>query len=618
TALRPQDIVWPAVAVVALLALGLYGLVRVGRGRALGLAVGYQLAPLALGLITLVHTTQFGARFLFLGSPGYVLALAGAIVLLARLQWAWSVAPLALMGGLAGLAVHNMTFSDQFSDKAYSRLAAELARRIGPKDAVVLDGVSQSLQYWYYGQLRDGIGQPVAILPLDRTGNGADGTPVDIDRTRQAIDQLASGRTGLWLIDDDSLRYDPNLDTQRILASESFRASSQGFRGQRLDYYAIGRPGPMATTSVKLDGVSLMGTSRLDHNVPAGRAAPIALAWQSARDNPPAFKESLRLLDGSGALVAQDDEPAGQGFWPASWPAGTSRQENRGLLIPVGTPPGAYKLQLVAYEAGSGKSLGQPVELGPVQVDHSAPQRPEAAGLQPANVTLGGERLVGLGLAPEVDAGEKLPLTLLWSGTTAPDAESVTVTFGGTSIVHQIGGGYSTNQWQPADVVRDQIPIRVPATMQPGEYPLLAGQTQLAKVRVLPTKRLFSPPPMPHVSNARFGDVAQLLGYDLEPGAGGIQLRLVWKALNETPVSYTVFVHALGDDGKIRAQVDQAPGTDHWDSGQIVPASYALAASGDYKLEIGMYDAAKGTRLPVCMAVSGCLEPADHLDLPPK
>jgi len=641
TAFRPADVLWPTVAAVAMLVLGVYGLAQAGGRRALGLSLGYQLAPLLFGLATLLHTTQFGARFLFLGSPGYLLIVAGGLAFLSHRLGAWPgprfdlsfrasreeprggfpallLAPLAILGGLAGFAVHNTTFSDRFTDKGYSRLAAYLAQHIGANDSVVLNGISQSLQYWYYAELRDGISQRVAILPLKADGGGADGAPVDLGQTQRGLSQITAGRTGAWLIDDDSLRYDPHLDTQRMLASQGFRAFSQAFRGQRLDYYALGQAGPLAGITAQLDGVSLVQASRLDRPIPAGQAVPLQLLWQAARDNPAPFKESLRLIDGGGALVNQVDGSPGAGLWPAAWQAGRSREDRPGLPVPVGTPPGSYQVQIVAYDTASGKPLGAPVDLQQIQVDHSAPQRVSAAGLAPANAIVGGEHLVGIGLPSEVSAGEKLTVRLLWSGGRTPDPASAPLTFGNSQVLHQIGGGaYPTSDWQPRDVVRDMAIIRVAAGMQPGSYPLLAGQDRLATVKVLPTKRLFSAPPIAHPSAARFGKVAQLLGYDVAPTSNGIHLRLIWRAIGETTVPYTVFVHALGDGGTILAQADVPAGTDNWDVGQVVPADYTLAvnASGA-TLEIGMYDPRSGTRLPVCTGASGCAQAADHLDLP--
>jgi hypothetical protein len=97
-----------------------------------------------------------------------------------------------------------------------------------------------------------------------------------------------------------------------------------------------------------------------------------------------------------------------------------------------------------------------------------------------------------------------------------------------------------------------------------------------------------------------------------------VRVRLIWKALSEGDVSYTAFVHALGPDGRVAAQVDRPLGTDNWDSGEVVPADYELTVSGPYTLELGLYDARDGARLPVCAGDSGCSHPADHVNLVPN
>ncbi len=72
---------------------------------------------------------------------------------------------------------------------------------------------------------------------------------------------------------------------------------------------------------------------------------------------------------------------------------------------------------------------------------------------------------------------------------------------------------------------------------------------------------------------------------------------------------YTVFVHLLGPDGQVWGQVDRAPGdgqrpTSGWLPGEVLLDRYAVplevgAPSGVYRVEVGLYEAATGRRLPV-------------------
>jgi hypothetical protein len=110
-----------------------------------------------------------------------------------------------------------------------------------------------------------------------------------------------------------------------------------------------------------------------------------------------------------------------------------------------------------------------------------------------------------------------------------------------------------------------------------------------------------------------FDHQVELLGYDLEetslrPG-DTLHLSLYWQALTEMDKSYTVFTHLLDSDNRIRGQKDSVPGdgtlpTTSWGAGEIITDRYEIAVHSDaqpgrYVLEIGLYDAATGQRLPL-------------------
>jgi hypothetical protein len=74
-------------------------------------------------------------------------------------------------------------------------------------------------------------------------------------------------------------------------------------------------------------------------------------------------------------------------------------------------------------------------------------------------------------------------------------------------------------------------------------------------------------------------------------------------------VSYTVFTHLLDAKRQIWGQMDSIPlrgeaPTTGWIPGEIITDSYDLvmepaAPPGSYTVEVGMYDATTGQRLPV-------------------
>jgi hypothetical protein len=125
--------------------------------------------------------------------------------------------------------------------------------------------------------------------------------------------------------------------------------------------------------------------------------------------------------------------------------------------------------------------------------------------------------------------------------------------------------------------------------------------------------RLFALPEGVPALDYRLGDAISLAGaqFSVERGeAGGVvRVMLYWRAEESVEQSYTVFVHLVGADNQIYAQVDTPPQggrhpTAHWLPGEVIDDAYRLeypadAPAGIYRLLVGLYDPATLERLPV-------------------
>ncbi len=86
-----------------------------------------------------------------------------------------------------------------------------------------------------------------------------------------------------------------------------------------------------------------------------------------------------------------------------------------------------------------------------------------------------------------------------------------------------------------------------------------------------------------------------------------LRFTLVWQAQAPQKIDYTVFTQLLGADGRVWGQQDNQPkgglyGTSLWAVGETVEDDYAIrldptAPAGDYRLIVGMYEAASGQRV---------------------
>ncbi len=115
------------------------------------------------------------------------------------------------------------------------------------------------------------------------------------------------------------------------------------------------------------------------------------------------------------------------------------------------------------------------------------------------------------------------------------------------------------------------------------------------------------------ILNANLNNEVLLMACDLEDDSlqPGETLRLVlyWRALQQMPENYTVFVHVARADGTTLVQRDVQPRngthpTSSWVAGELVEDRYELSIPSDappdiYWLKVGMYSQATMQRLPV-------------------
>ena len=194
-------------------------------------------------------------------------------------------------------------------------------------------------------------------------------------------------------------------------------------------------------------------------------------------------------------------------------------------------------------------------------------------------------------------------------------------------------GEYPTYRWLQGEEVIDSYILNIPSNAPTGYYPLWVGMYDWADRNRLPVEDAegqyigsalllthmrvgrpeFEVPVISEPREAKLGDQVRFLGYDLplekvQPG-NLANLTLYWQCLKEMDTSYTVFTHVLDADGNIVGQWDSIPQggelpTITWVSGEVVVDHYQIpiameAQPGPCHIEIGMYNAPTGQRLPV-------------------
>lgn len=212
---------------------------------------------------------------------------------------------------------------------------------------------------------------------------------------------------------------------------------------------------------------------------------------------------------------------------------------------------------------------------------------------------------------------------------------------------------FPTSQWQPGEIIRTEFRNMPWWTAQFDEYsvalgllqgddpwdvglrlrpkidpsPLLAGyagdrtlvelldfETDAGGMPVIKaTRRRSEAPTGVTRQSEQWDNGIQLLGYDIPQRTlrTGDRLAptLYWRTQNPLDTDYKVFVHMVGEDGKLYGQHDAEPDmgsypTSQWQPGDVIPDTHYLeigedAPPGRYSLYVGFYNPANGERVPL-------------------
>jgi hypothetical protein len=396
---------------------------------------------------------------------------------------------------------------------------------------------------------------------------------------------------------------------------------------------------------LRLDGSSTLPDDFAQTGVaatPSGQALPLTLAWTVLAAPPPGLSATtfVHLEDVNGhrwSQVEQDAYPAEQ------WAAGETIVQRVDVPVPPGAPPGVgglYRLRLGLFDPAGGARLPFTDAATGLTTDAATTEAVAiAAGLPPEPLprppfpvnqpVVAGLTFLGYERGAEaLETGEVVDVGLWWSAEAPLPYLLMNLTLVGVDngVIRPFGRAqpfynlFPFSQWPTPIFVIDRQTARIPDDVATGDYRLRLElfdgggqplyQTDLNTLTITQTAREFSPPPLAMPVGASFGGEIALLGYTLTEADAGWALELVWQAKTQPSADYTVFVHVLNADGTCCLwQADAMPRggaypTNRWLAGEVVTDTYVITLPGDtaagaYAVEVGLYRAETGARLPV-------------------
>ena len=375
------------------------------------------------------------------------------------------------------------------------------------------------------------------------------------------------------------------------------------------------------------DGLTLIGYDSSHTSLPADGTLRLDLYW-TARVQPAArYQTVIHLVGSDGLRWSEPDSfrPRGYADHPptTTWEPGRYALDSHEVEPLPGTPPGVYDVVLTVFDRDTLAPLsvlneqGQPaaptLTLGQVTLIHPRrpPQLPERERL---DLSLADFTLLTADFDRDQAApGDSVYLTIMWRAdydgyaTSSHFHKTISLLAEDDSEVAVYLLPHPTGSWKRGEVWRSQHRLVMPATLETGDYTWAVGlsglvRNPISQVAIVAPSHTFTAPPLDLEVDARLGDVATLVGADLQitPSPNQpITVTLVWRA-EETPSdSYHVFLHLLGPEGGLVAQSDSIPAnwtrpTTGWLPGEYIADAHVLlippdASSGDYVLAAGLY-----------------------------
>jgi len=614
--------------------------------------LGYISLPLiSLYLVSLLQPIYRGSRYLMIISPAYYLGLAAGLVAIKRRTRLIFLLGLSLILGGMLLSDYNYFFSPDYHKEDYRSVARHVEEHSQVGDVIIGASFdSWAFPHYYRGHL------PMVWIPRPGKDMLTDVQELarQYDRIWLVGDRLfehdTQGRVRAWL--------DHRLFKTTALVFFSY-GSSPTLQTYLTTSPLLDRlPAIQHPLEASFGGkIALRGYDLPLGVPPAGERLRLTLYLQAEQAMEEDYKISVRLIDDKGHLWGQYDNPPLNGAFPTShWSPGTIVREWCDVPIQFGTPPGTYWLEVRMYCPDTaedlevfvgGESQGEAITLGQVEV--SEPTTSASLAKMPIQHRLeaywdGGLKLLGYDFAVQVyQPGDGLALSLYHQAANSPKKDYLirlqlvdrTEAILAESLSPPGGETYPTSQWGEGVILKSQHGLAIPPDAPGGRLKLrvsLVGpegeplpvrrhpwtfwtrkHLDLTAVRVSERERSYQLPPIERAMRADLGGQVEFHGYSLESAqvksGGVVRLTLYWRACQRMAVSYTIFTHFLGKDGSIWGQRDNIPvkgtyPTTGWVEGEVITDEYEIAIKsdappGEYQIEVGMYDAATGQRLPV-------------------
>lgn len=484
---EPQ-LLWMAMALL----LPLIGLVAARRNRGSYLLFLWWALPIGLMFGVGLFSDAF-LKFLLTASPPWLL-----LIVMASWQLPWprlGIATIALGSVALAVTILPSYYTDPTVRDNYAGVAAYIAATADPQQDLVLLNAPGQQEVWHYYD----PGIPILALPQQR--------PADPQATIAALANATANRRNIYTLFWATDEADPDHIVEEWLDQHAFKGLERWQGNLRFVIYSLSTdmqcdaststgelPEELSQRILWGDSIALRALCRPQNQqmIVPGEAILLSLHWQATAEIPARYKVSVQLLNEQNLVIEQhDSEPVGGSRPTDTWQPNELIVDNHGILPPIGTPPGSYRMIVAVYDRDTGARLqitsegaqkgNDYLEAGIAQVVR--PEQPLPAALVPVQYRidrpLGPLQFVGYsvhrqGFAHEpltpILPGDPIEFTFVWQAPSPlpqnwPATIPVTLTLGNEqSRFAAAGDDYPTAQWYAGQLLQHTVLLHYDGT----------------------------------------------------------------------------------------------------------------------------------------------------------
>lgn len=315
-------------------------------------ALMYFLVPIIIAYVVNPIMPFFFERYVLVALPGFLLVVAFGIDRFADHDQRAALGMLLLLISINAFASFNFYFDEKYAKGKYGKMMAYVSQNAQPGDVLILNNPLQKPLYRYYAPAN----VPAHFFP---DGDAS----LEEPHVRQALEHTAKQSARVWLVMfGNPAEYDPTGYLEKWFGANAFKSYFGGYVDASLNLYVMPSAQPAIRQSLRYtlgEQIRLIGYDLDRAQVAPGQAVRLTLRWQIAAPIEKRYTVFAHIIGGvnpatqSPVWAQMDSEPVGGARPTTSWRVGENIDDRYGLLIPRGTPPGEYLIEIGMYDSVS-------------------------------------------------------------------------------------------------------------------------------------------------------------------------------------------------------------------------------------------------------------------------